>query len=271
VYRTISRDLSLGDARREGALLRRFLHVHPSLQTGGTSWEEIRQAKAGWVREFSRYDAGWSYVGTPLPWEPLDDRAAIPNRIATYVLAGLPVITDGRPGYYRYDQLAQLGANIDLVNADYDDLRTRLDQEIRTSEKRGNALRARAGYSFEATIDPLLDVFERARTGYFARSHRERSHFLARRIHLMHFNTSPDPRTVVRGLVRRLLAPAAAIGAAPAGRLGAVLGVVHEPWRNLVAPRKARILARRLRSVAESGTPAPATHQRGAKRERERP
>jgi hypothetical protein len=271
VYRTISRDLSLGDARREAALLRRFLHVHPSLQASGTSWEEIRHAKAGWVREFSRYDAGWSYVGSPLPWEPLDDRAAIPNRIATYVLAGLPVITDWRPGYYRYDQLAQLGANIDLVNSDYDDLRTRLDCEIRTGERRGNALRARAGYSFEATIDPLLDVFERARTGYFARSHRERSHFVARRTHLIHFNTSPDPRTVVRGLVRRLLAPPAAIGGSPAGKLGTILRVVHEPWRNLIAPRKAKILARRLRSVADSGAPAPEMQQSGTKRKGGRP
>ncbi|MGH8712494.1 MAG: hypothetical protein ACREYB_00655 [Casimicrobiaceae bacterium] len=269
VYRMISRDLSSGDARREGALLRRFLHVHPSLQASGASWEEIRRAKAGWVREFSRYDAGWSYIGSPLPWEPLDDRAAIPNRIATYVLAGLPVITDYRPGYYRYDQLARLGTNIDLVDSDYDDLRLRLDHEIRTRERRGNALRARAGYSFEATIDPLLDAFERARTGYFARPHRERSRFATRRIRLIHFNTSPDARSVVRGLVRRLLAPPAGSGASAAGRLGAVLRVVREPWRNFVAPWKAKILARRLRSVPESGAPAPATQQRRTKRGRE--
>ena len=270
VYRMISRDLSLSSACREGALLRRFLHVHPSLQANGTSWEEIRRAKARWVREFSRYDAGWSYVGGPLPWEPLDDRAAIPNRIATYVLAGLPVITDRRPGYYRYDELARLGANIDFVGADYDGLRVRLDHEIRTREKRGNALRVRADYSFEATIDPLLDVFERARIGYFDRPHRERSHFVARRSHLIHFNTSPDPRTAVRGLVRRLLAPPVAIGASPASRLAAVLRLLREPWRSLVAPRKGRILARLLRRVPEAGAPVPASQQRtkGGREER---
>ena len=268
VYRMISRDLSLGGARKEGALLRRFLHVHPSLQATGADWEEIRRAKAGWVREFSGYDAAWSYIGSPLPWEPLDDRAAIPNRVGTCVLAGLPVITDWRPGYYRYDQLARLGINIDLLDSDYDDLRIRLDHEIRTRERRGNALRARAGYSFEATIDPLLDVLERARTGYFARPHRERSHFAARRIHLIHFSTSPDPRTAVRGLVRRLLAPSAAVGASPDGRLGAVLRLVREPWRSLVAPWKARILARRLPSVPESAAPAPPTQPRRTKRER---
>ena len=268
VYGMISRDLSLGHARREGALLRRFIHVHPSLQAAGASWEEVRRAKAGWVREFSRYDAGWSYIGSPLPWEPLDDRAAIPNRIATYVLARLPVITDRRPGYYRYDQLTRLGTNIDLVDSDYDDLRIRLDHENRTRQRRGNALRERAGYSFDATIDPLLDVFERARTSYFARPHRERSHFVARRIHLIHFNTSPDPRTVVRALVRRLLASPPAAGTASPGRLGAALRVVREPWRSLVAPWKARILARQLRSVPESPASAPARQQRWTKRER---
>jgi hypothetical protein len=258
VYRLISRDLSLGTARKEATLLRRFLHVHPSLQASGANWEEIRRAKAGWVREFSRYDAGWSYIGSPLPWESLDDRAAIPNRIATYMLAGLPVITDRRPGCYRYDQLASLGCNIDLVDSDYDGLRVRLDREIRTREGHGNASRARPGYSFDATIDPLLDVFERARARYFARSHRDRSHFVARRVHLMHFNTSPDPRTVFRGLVRRLFAPPAVVGAAPTARLGAILRVLREPWQSVVAPRKARILARELGTVTGSGAPAPA-------------
>lgn len=267
VYRTIARDLTLSGARRETALLRRFLHIHPSLQVGGASWEEIRRAKAGWVREFSRYDAGWSYIGSPLPWEPLDDRAAIPNRIGTYILAGLPVIADFRPGYYRYDELARLGANIDLVDANYDGLRASLEHETRTRERHGNAVRARSDYSFDATIDPLLGVFERARQVYFARPHRERSHFAARRPHLIHFNTSPDPRTTIHGLVRRLLAPPVAVGAFPAGRLGAVLSVARETWRSLIAPQKARILARQLRHVLESHAPIAARRQTVAKQE----
>ncbi|MGH8849757.1 MAG: hypothetical protein ACREYD_02075 [Casimicrobiaceae bacterium] len=262
VYRMISRDLSLRGARREAALLRRFLHVHPSLQaSGGASWEEVRRAKAGWVREFSRYDAGWSYIGSPLPWEALDDRAAIPNRIGTYLLAGLPVITDFRPGYYRYDELARLGANIDLVDADYDGLRSSLDDEIRTRERRANALRARAGCSFEATIDPLLDVFERTRTAYFARPHRERSHFAAQGTRLIHFGASPDPRAAARGLVRRLLAPPAVPGASPAARLDAVLRAAREPWRNLLAPWKAKVLSRQLRGVPGPAAPTVAAQR----------
>ena len=29
------------------------------------SWREVRRTKGRWVQEFSRYDAGWSYIGTP--------------------------------------------------------------------------------------------------------------------------------------------------------------------------------------------------------------
>ena len=65
-YRMIAPDLSPRDARREAALLGRYLHVHTSLQTLGGSWAEVRRTKERWVEEFSRYDAGWSYIGSPL-------------------------------------------------------------------------------------------------------------------------------------------------------------------------------------------------------------
>ena len=162
-------------------MLRRFLHVHPSLQTRDAPWSEVRQVKSTWAREFARYDAGWSYIGSPLPWEPLDDRGAIPNRVSTYLLAGLPVISDRRPGYYRYDELARLGVNLDFVGGDWDGLRHSLEAEARSGERRANALRQRTAYSFDSTVDALLTVLERARESYFARPHRERTRFMTRR------------------------------------------------------------------------------------------
>jgi hypothetical protein len=261
VYRMIARDLSVHGARREGALLRRFLHVHPSRQVSrGASWDEVRRAKAGWVREFSRYDAGWSYIGSPLPWEPLDDRAAIPNRLGTYLLAGLPVITDVRPGSYRYDELARVGVNLDLVHANYDRLRSSLDEEIRTRERRANALRARAGWSFEATIDPLIDGLERTRIAYFARPHRDRAQFTARGSRLFHFSPSPDRPASARALVRRLLDPSAATGASPA-----------DPWRALVAAWKAKILSRHLHGAPYATTPTGSAQEGPKSGERESP
>lgn len=177
VHRAIARSLSPAAARRNAQLLSQYLHVHPSLQAEGGGWPEIRGAKADWVGEFSRYDAAWSYVGRPLPWPDLDDRAAIPNRVGTYLLAGLPVITDRRPGSYRYEEVRRLGVEVELVGGDYDDLAGRLHSEIRTREKRGNARRERHGYSFDATIEPLVRALERMRDGYFARPHAERSRF----------------------------------------------------------------------------------------------
>jgi hypothetical protein len=236
-YRMIARDLSPRDARREAALLGRYLHVHTSLQTRGGSWAEVQRTKARWVEEFSRYDAGWSYVGSPRPWAPLDDRGAIPNRIGTYLLAGLPVITDRRPGSYRYEELRRLGIEVELDGGHYDGLCEQLHAEARTRAKSLGARAARVAYSFDATIDPLLGALERACTSYFAKPHAERSRFPhGRRRPLVHFNTSPHRPAVVRGLVRR---PAPGSG-------------LREQWRLFLLPQRVRRVRRSLRTRVEA-------------------
>jgi hypothetical protein len=108
----------------------------------------------------------------------LDDRAAIPSRISTYLLAGLPVITDRRPGYFRYEELSRLGVNIDLVDGDYAGLRDRLTAEAGTRERAARAVAGREAYSFDAAIDPLLDALTRARADYFERSPADRTRFV---------------------------------------------------------------------------------------------
>lgn len=205
IYKTMARDLGVSTARREAGLLRRYLHVHPSLQSGDGSWEEVEKRKATWVREFAQYDAAWSYIGSPFPWDPLDDRGAIPNRVSTYLLAGLPVISDRRPGFYRYGELVRLGVNLDLDDKGYDGLRGRLDDEVRTGERRQNAIRERAGYSFDALIEPLIGFLGRTCETYFSRPVGQRTRFAARR-RIVHFTTSPDPVTHARSLLRRLVA-----------------------------------------------------------------
>lgn len=259
VQRTIARNLPLAGARREAALLRRHVHVHPPLQATGASWAEVRRAKSAWVREFSRYDAGWSYVGRPLPWDALDDRAAIPSRIATCLVAGLPVIADVRPGWYRYDELARLRVNIDLV--DYDALRAGLEDERRTRDRSANAERARAGYSFDASIDRLLATLARARDGYFARPHAERARAFDGGRRLFHFTASPDPRAVVRGIATRMARPPKTPGTVAPGRLAgfaaATREIAGEAWRKVATLPKARLLASSLRLDTEPAPPAP--------------
>jgi hypothetical protein len=177
-FQAIARKVSMNGTGDEAMNLRRFVHVHPTLQTIGSSWSEVQRTKSRWVREFSRYDAGWSYIGNPLPWKPLENRAAIPNRLSTYVLAGIPIIADRRPGFYRYHEPHRLGVAIDF-DGDYGGLRERLESEQRSRTGAASARRERLGYSFEATIDSLVGVLDRARTEYFARGHAVRTRFPA--------------------------------------------------------------------------------------------
>lgn len=208
VHRTIAASLSVRTARREVRLLDRHLHLHQPLQAAGSSWDEVRETKRRWVGEFSRYDAAWSYIGTPLAWDPLDDCAAIPNRLGTYLLAGLPVIADRRPGSYRYDELSRRGVAVDLSDSDYDSLKVRLESEVATRERRGNARAVRGGYSFDATIDRLVGALERARERYFAQDHGVRTRFEPRgRSRLVHFHTGPRRTSGAWAHRGRLLAP----------------------------------------------------------------
>jgi hypothetical protein len=172
----IVRKLSATGSGDEATRLRRFVHAHSSLQMIGANWTEVQRTKSQWVREFSQYDAGWSYIGDPIPWKPLENKAAIPNRLSTYILAGIPIITDRRPGFYRYNEPHRLGVAIDL-DGDYATLRERLESEQKWRAGAASARRERSGYSFDATIDSLVEILDRTRTEYFARGHAERSRF----------------------------------------------------------------------------------------------
>jgi hypothetical protein len=208
VHRAIAGSLSVRAARRSAAMLGRYLHVHQPLQPVGTGWRAVQETKSRWVQEFSRYDAAWSYIGTPFAWDPLDDRAAIPNRLGTYLLAGLPVISDRRPGFYRYDELRRLGVQVELVDSDYDSLRVGLEDEVATRERRDNARAARGGHSFDATIEPLLGGLEAARERYFSKSHTARTRYdPGGKGRLIHFYSGRRRLRASWAHRRRLLAP----------------------------------------------------------------
>lgn len=238
-WRMIVRDLSPRVARRERALLRRYLHVHRSLQTVGASRADIWAAKTRWVEEFSRYDAGWSYLGRPLPWPDLDDRGAIPNRLSTYVLCGLPIVSDVRPGCVRYEEPRRLGIGIDLGPGGYPALRASLDEEIRTRARSERARAERAGYCFDASIDTLLATLERAREAYLAGPPVGRRAAPAGPPRLTSLATSPGIRGFLAGTRSRLREP---------GPLAwrVVLDEASEVVRRRTQPRQARRLERLL-------------------------
>ena len=210
VSRMIVRDVGRHGSRRDLRRVREFVHLHPSLQPIGRSWADVRAAKSQWVREFSQYDAGWSYIGAPYPWRALADRSAIPNRVSTYVLAGLPVISDRRPGCYRYDELTRLDINIDLVDSDYEALHARLAAEAARTDKRANALDSRFDYSFDASIEALLGILELTRKRYFDRPLVERRRAIGDDddplIRLSPFDTAPAQPSRARRLPARIRA-----------------------------------------------------------------
>jgi len=153
----VAQGLGLGSLARLEGLARRYIHLHAPLQPIGGSLDAIRAAKDRWVEEFSRYDAGWSYVKHPLPWPRLEDEAVIPNRHGTYLLAGLPIIIEQLPGYYRYDTLRDCGVAIDFIGRDYHRLARFLRARTEIDELHQRARRCRAQFTFDATVDKLLD------------------------------------------------------------------------------------------------------------------
>ena len=137
-------------------------------------------------------------------------------------------------------------------DARVDALRARLDDEVRTRALQGNVRRARASYSFDATIDPLVGMLEAARTRYFARSHRERAQFDTTRPHLIHFHTSPGPGGPLHGGGT----PAAGVDDGPVPvRRAPLLAALRGRCRDLVLRYKLKLLARQVRLTVERDTP----------------
>lgn len=145
-----------------------YVHLHPSLQTINQSLAETRAIKNRWVSEFSQYDAGWSYVQARR-WSLLDNRAVIPNRLSTYIIAGLPVIAETLPGYYRYDVLKENGIQIDFSRDDYDGLSKKLSDKGMMHHKAGSVLACRKKFLFDYYIDDLIRYFEFIRKTYHAK------------------------------------------------------------------------------------------------------
>ena len=147
VYRTIAGSLPVAAARRARPLLDRHLHVHEPLQPAADAgWERGPRARR---RDGSRSSRATTPHGRtsehPFAWDPLDDRAAIPNRLGTYLLAGLPVISDRGPGFYRYDLLRRLGGRWSWTTPATTRFEAGSNDEVATRERRDQGPRGPAG------------------------------------------------------------------------------------------------------------------------------
>jgi hypothetical protein len=124
---------------------------------------------ADWVREFSRYDAGWGHIAASAnngdigvaAWTDLN----LPARLATYAAAGLPWIQRRNPGH----RVASRDLADDLgVGLHYDDV-AHLDlllKQERATRAAADAMRARRHlFCFDEHVPILTEFFARCARG----------------------------------------------------------------------------------------------------------
>jgi glycosyltransferase involved in cell wall biosynthesis len=134
----------------------RHLHLHPQVDP------------AGWVREFSRYDAGWLHVFESenrgelrrANWDDLN----YPARIPTLLAAGLPLLQrDNARSIVAAGTLARR-LDIGIEFTGMADLRQRLSDAALMARLRENAWAARGQFTFDYHAPRLVEFFRAVAT-----------------------------------------------------------------------------------------------------------
>ena len=128
------------------------VHVHPKVE------------QPDWVRVLSRYDAGWlhrfrSTNGGDLGRAVWDDLNA-PARIPTYAAAGLPMLQQRSPGSVVAAE--RLLGDSAVLYDDVDDLVARLHDRAGLARAVRACWQGRDRFTFDAHVDRLVEVLERA-------------------------------------------------------------------------------------------------------------
>ncbi|MGE5223223.1 MAG: glycosyltransferase family 2 protein [Omnitrophica WOR_2 bacterium] len=119
----------------------------------------------GWVKEFSRYDAGWLHFFKSenygeirkANWDDLN----YPARIATLLAAGIPLLQrDNHESIVATQSLADL-LDIGLYFTNMRELREQLDDSTRLSQLHANAWRQRELFTFDYHVDRLVEFFHK--------------------------------------------------------------------------------------------------------------
>ncbi len=131
-----------------------YFHIHPHCPA-----EE-------WVREFSRYDAGWLHcfdsrnhgVLMDAGWDDLN----LPCRLNTLAAAGLPMIQKDNSGHIVAMQARVQKDDLGIFYKDYDDLARQLHDKERMARLTANVIANRHLFSFDHHVPALVDFFRRA-------------------------------------------------------------------------------------------------------------
>jgi len=118
----------------------------------------------GWVREFSRYDAGWLHIvrsenGGDIRRATADD-LNLPARLATYAAAGLPVIQLANPGAAVATQRVARELGTGVFFSEIPELAATLANRSRVDLLAENAWLSRSGFVFDSHADRLVAFFQ---------------------------------------------------------------------------------------------------------------
>lgn len=128
-----------------------YLHIHPNVN------------QEDWVKEFSKYDAGWLHFFksenfgeiTRCNWDDLN----IPARMATLALAGLPMLQADNHGHIVATQNLVKKMNLGLFFERMHDLGSLLADRQMMTELRNNIWKQRSYFTFDHHADRLIQYF----------------------------------------------------------------------------------------------------------------
>jgi Glycosyl transferase family 2 len=142
---------------RTRSLAPRHLHLHAQVDQGQ------------WVREFSRYDAGWLHTFASrnsrdlrrADWDDLN----YPARLTTLVAAGVPLLQRDNTGHTVATQSLVRERGLGLFFTDIADLGRQLGERERLAAIRERVWAQRLDFTFDAHADGLVEVFRKAVAG----------------------------------------------------------------------------------------------------------
>jgi hypothetical protein len=128
-----------------------FVHVHPPV------------GPEDWVRELSRYDAGWlhrfdSTNGGDLRRATWDDLNS-PARLPVYLAAGLPLLQQANPGSVVSVERVLRRDGTGLFHRSADDVADVLASELASRRGAAAAVAVREQHTFDAHADRVLELF----------------------------------------------------------------------------------------------------------------
>jgi hypothetical protein len=146
--------------REAQRLAPRHIHLHPQAN------------QDAWVREFSKYDAGWLHTfssnnGGDLHRASWDD-LNYPARLATLAAAGIPMIQRDNTGSNVATQTLAQDLDIGVFFrdlTDLEDLGDSLRDQARMTELRENMRRQRRQFTFDCHVDGLIAFFRKVING----------------------------------------------------------------------------------------------------------